>query len=109
MAAFVEAQRAENLKYQAQMMELHRASVAANAETQAKLDALVRAVTDLPDGAQVLRDVFKPSDPSSASASGTPEAATSGEAEEESKSDSNAPPPPVGAPPSPKLSNGLED
>ena len=39
MVAFVDAQRAENLRYQAQMMELHRASAAANAKTQSKLDA----------------------------------------------------------------------
>ena len=109
MAAFVDEQRAENLKYQTQMMELHRASAAANAEIQAKLDALVRAVTELPDGAQVRRNVFKSADPPSVSATGTSEVATPGDAEAEPKPDSNAPPHKVGAPPSPELSDGLDD
>ena len=60
MNAFMEAQQAENRKCMEQMTELHRVSVAATTATQAKLDALVRAVTDLPEGAQVLRNVFDP-------------------------------------------------
>ena len=109
MNAFMEAQQAENRKCMEQMSELHRVSVAATTATQAKLDALVRAVTDLPEGAQVLRNVFDPPATSSALASGTPETASTGKAEQESTSEPDAPSPPVGAPPSPEHSNGLEE
>ena len=108
MAAFVEAQRAENLRYQEQMVEMHRTSATANAETQSKLDALVRAVTELPDGAQVLRNVFKPPEPPSPAASETAEAATPGDAEVALKTNPDATQPKVGAPPTPELSDGLD-
>ena len=86
----MEAQQVENRKCMEQMTELHRGSVAATTATQAKLDALVRAVTDLPGGAQVLRNAFNPLDTTSAPASGTSETASAGTSEQETKAETDA-------------------
>ena len=109
MQALMEAQQAENRKYMAEMTELHRASAAATTATQAKLDALVRAVTDLPEGAQVLRNVFDPPGTSSAPADGISEPESPGTSEADAKAGTDAPPPTGGAPPSPEHADGLDE
>jgi hypothetical protein len=95
MAAFVEAQRAENRRYQEDMRDLHRASAALTVATQLKLDALIREVTALPEGAQVLRNAFTPANPSNAAEDGTSEAKEPGSAGSEAAPEPDAPPPRV--------------
>ena len=105
----MEAQQEENRKYMAEMTELHRATAAAATATQAKLDALVQAVTDLPEGAQVLRSVFNPPGTSSSPADGTSESESPGTSEADAKAGTDAPPPTGGAPPSPEHADGLDE
>ena len=109
MAAFVEAHRAETRRYQEETRDLHSASAAQNIATQLKLDALIQAVTALPGGAQVLRDVFTPADPPNAAADGTAEAKEPGSAEPEAEPEPDAPPTEGGAPPAPEHFDGLDD
>ena len=105
----MEAQQEENRKYMAEMKELHRATAAAATETQAKLDALVQAVTNLPEGAQVLRSVFSSPGTSSSPTGGTSEPESPGTSEAEAKAGEDAPPPTGGAPPSPEHADGLDE
>ena len=81
MAAFVEAQRAENRRYQEEMRDLHRANAALlTVATQLELDALILEVTALHEGAQVLRNAFTPANLSNAAEDGTAEAKEPGSA-----------------------------
>ena len=97
----------ETRKNMEEMREMHRVATAAASATQARLDALVKAVTNLPDGARVLHNVFSPTD-----ASGSP---TSEISEPDpprppgAPTEEDAPPPTGGAPPCPENANGLDD
>ena len=82
-------------------------TAAAASETQAKLDALVKAVTTLPEGARVLHSVF-----SSPGALGSPTSETSEPEPPETSgatAEEDAPPPTGGAPPSPEHADGLDE
>ena len=105
--AIMETHQEETRKYMAEMRELHRITATAASETQAKLDALVKAVTTLPEGARVLHSVF-----SSTGALGSPTSETSEPEPPEpsgATAEEDTPPPTGGAPPSPENANGLDD
>ena len=109
IAAFIEEQRAQSHKYQEEMRDLRRANAEQTAATQQKLDALIREVTALPEGAQVLRNAFAPANPMCAAGDSTAGATEPGGAETEAAPESpSGAPPKVGAPPAPEHSDGLD-
>ena len=92
------------------MRDLHRANAEQTAVTQRTLGALIREVTALLEGAQVLRSAFAPASPLSAtdaSAAGGTE--TGGTETEAAPASPSGVPPEVGAPPAPEHSDGLGD
>ena len=70
-AAFIEEQRVQIRKFQEEMRELHQANAERKAATQRQLGTLIREVTALPEGAQVLRNALAPANLLSATDAGT--------------------------------------
>ena len=92
------------------MRDLHRANMEQTAAAQRKLDALIREVTALPEGAQGLRNAFAPASPLSVADASAAGATETGGAETEAAPESpSGAPPEVGAPPAPEHSDGLGD
>ena len=113
--ALMEKHQEETRKYVAEMREMNRVTAeaaavaaAAAAGTQAKLDALVQAVHNLPEGAQVLRNAFSSPDTLSPATGGSPEPVP-GTPEPAAKEEEDAPPTTGGAPPSPEHADGRDE